>query len=47
MPFNLLIIGQILTYTREEKGLTRDEVSTLLLIKNRGIEAIEIDGDVR
>ncbi|MGD0232561.1 MAG: RodZ domain-containing protein [Syntrophorhabdales bacterium] len=41
MPFDLCKIGQLLKYTREEKGLTLDKVSNVLLIKKRLIAAIE------
>jgi len=40
-PFNLPKIGLILKNTREEKGLTVDEVSNALFIKKRVIGAIE------
>ena len=41
IPFDLHKIGQMLKDTREEKGLTLDEVSTALFIKKRVIGAIE------
>jgi hypothetical protein len=41
MPFDLRKIGQMLKNTREEKGLTIDEVANALFIKARVIEAIE------
>jgi cytoskeleton protein RodZ len=41
MPFDLCKIGQLLKTTREEKGLTYEEVSKALFIRKRVIEAIE------
>jgi cytoskeletal protein RodZ len=41
MPFDLGKIGQLLKNTREEKGLTLDQVSNALFIKKRVIVAIE------
>lgn len=41
MPFDLYKIGQLLKSTREEKGLTFEEVSKALFIRKRVIEAIE------
>ncbi len=41
MPFDLGRIGQMLRATREEKGLTLDEISRALIIKKTVISAIE------
>jgi len=41
MPFDLCKIGQMLMNTREEKGLTLDEVSDALFLRKRVIGAIE------
>ncbi len=41
MPFDLCRIGQLLKDTREEKGLTLDEVSDALFIRKRVTGAIE------
>ena len=41
MPFDLCKIGQMLRDSREEKGLTFDEVSNALFIRKRVIGAIE------
>jgi len=41
MPFDLRRIGQMLKETREEKGLTLDEISKTLVIKKQVILAIE------
>ena len=41
MPFDLREIGQMLKNTREDKGLTLDQVSNALFIKKRVIVAIE------
>ncbi len=41
MSFDLSRIGQMLRDTREEKGLTLDEISKALVIKKRIISAIE------
>ncbi len=41
MPFDLCKIGQMLKDSREEKGLTFDEVSSALFIRKRVIGAIE------
>ncbi len=41
MPFDLRNIGELLKDTREEKGLTLDQVSNALFIKKRVIVAIE------
>ena len=41
MPFDLRRIGQMLKETREEKGLTLDEISKILVIKKQVILAIE------
>jgi len=41
MPFDLCKIGQMLRSSREEKGLTFDDVSNALFIRKRVIGAIE------
>ena len=41
MPFDLCRIGRLLRETREEKGLTFEEVSEALFIRKRVIGAIE------
>ena len=41
MPFDLCRIGQVLRETREEKGLSFEEVSEALFIRKRVIGAIE------
>jgi cytoskeleton protein RodZ len=41
MPFDLCKIGQLLKDAREEKGLTLDEVSSVLVLRKRVIAAIE------
>jgi transcriptional regulator with XRE-family HTH domain len=41
MPFDLCRIGQLLRQTREEKGLSFEEVSEVLFIRKRVIGAIE------
>lgn len=41
MPFDLYRIGQLLKSVREEKRLTFDDVSNVLFIRKRIIEAIE------
>ena len=41
MPFYLCRIGQLLRETREKRGLTFDEVSNALFIKEQAIKAIE------
>ena len=41
MPFSLCRIGQLLRETRENKGLTFDDVSNALFIRKRVVEAIE------
>ena len=41
MPFDLRRIGQMLKETREEKGLTLDEISKTLVIRKPVISAIE------
>jgi len=41
MPFSLCRIGQLLRETREERGLTFDDVSNALFIRKRVVEAIE------
>lgn len=41
MPFDLCRIGQLLRETREERGLTFDEVSNALFVRKPVIGAIE------
>ena len=41
MPFDLCRIGELLRQTREEKGLSFEEVSEALFIRKRVIGAIE------
>ena len=41
MPFDLCRIGQLLRETREKRGLTFDDVSNALFIKEEAIKAIE------
>ena len=41
MPFSLCRIGQLLRETREKRGLTFDDVSNALFIKEEAIKAIE------
>jgi cytoskeletal protein RodZ len=41
MPFDLCRIGELLRQTREEKGLSFEEVSEVLFIRKRVIGAIE------